>query len=173
VDKAAIFGRYRTLSELLGALLLKQAQKVNINCMMETSGRDVAMFHYVDHFFGQNKKYNKLALHFTINDLTHAQQSVDRRMIDEMQLGAKAIESGDVFDIVYTNQGGPYGSKVLEGVQRDSDKVWKSQVLSGTVGKDWYKATIAINAHQSEPWTAQAVKPDGSLGKKFTFEPRK
>ena len=85
-------------------------------------------------------------------------------MIDEMQLGAKAIESGDVFDIVYTNQGGPYGSKVLEGVQRDSDKVWKSQVLSGTVGKDWYKATIAINAHQSEPWTAQAVKPDGSLG---------
>jgi len=168
--KAAIFSRYRTLSELLGALLLKQAQKVNINCMMETSGRDVAMFHYVDHFFGENKNYNKLALHFTINDLTCAQKSVDRRMIYEMRTGAKAIETGDVFDIVYTNQGGPYGSKVLKGVQRDSDKVWESQVLSGAVGNDWYKATIAINAYQSEPWTAQAVKPDGSFGKKYTFE---
>lgn len=170
--KAAIFSRYRTLSELLGALLLKQAQKVNINCMMETSGRDVAMFHYVDHFFGENKSYNKLALHFTINDLTCAKQSVDLRMIDEIQRGAKALKSGDIFDIVYTNQGGPYGSKVLEGVQKDSDEVWESQVLSGAVGKDWYKATIAINAHETEPWTAQAVKPDGSLGTKFTFEPR-
>lgn len=171
--KAAIFSRYRTLSELLGALLLKQAQKMNINCLMETSGRDVAMFHYVDHFFGENKKYKKLALHFTINDLTCAQKSVDRRMIDEMQLGAKAIESGDVFDIVYTNQGGPYGSKVLEGVQRDSDKVWESQILSGAVGNDWYRATISINAHPSEPWTAQAVKPDGSLGKEYSFKPLK
>lgn len=171
--KAAIFSRYRTLSELLGALLLKQAQKVDINCMMETSGRDVAMFHYVDHFFGENKKYNKLALHFTINDLTCAQQSVDRRMIDEILLGADAIQSGDIFDVVYTNQGGPYGSKVLAGVQKDSDKVWESEVLSGKVGSDWYKATIAINAHPTEPWTAQAVKPDGSLGKAYTFEPRK
>jgi hypothetical protein len=183
--KAAIFSRYRTLSELLGALLLKQAQLVNINCMMETSGRDVAMFHYVDHFFANNnspqsdtsdptttattRSYNKLALHFTINDLSCAQQSVDRRMIHEIQAGAKAIESGDVFDIVYTNQGGPYGSKVLPGVQRDSDKVWDEEVLSGVVGKDWYKATIAINAHPSEPWTAQAVKPDGTLGTAFAF----
>eukprot|EP00534_Pseudo-nitzschia_fraudulenta_P011611 CAMPEP_0201211620 /NCGR_PEP_ID=MMETSP0851-20130426/182652_1 /ASSEMBLY_ACC=CAM_ASM_000631 /TAXON_ID=183588 /ORGANISM="Pseudo-nitzschia fraudulenta, Strain WWA7" /LENGTH=440 /DNA_ID=CAMNT_0047500579 /DNA_START=177 /DNA_END=1499 /DNA_ORIENTATION=- len=171
--KAAIFSRYRTLSELLGALLLKQAQKVNLNCMLETSGRDVAMFHYVDHFFGDNKKYNKLALHFTINDLTCAKKSVDRRMIAEMQRGATALDAGDVFDIVYTNQGGPYGSKVLEGVQKDSDNVWESQVLSGSVGEDWYKATIAIDAHDTEPWTAQAVKSDGSLGTKYTFEPRK
>jgi len=170
--KAAIFSRYRTLSELLGALLLKQAQKVNINCMMETSGRDVAMFHYVDHFFGQNPDYHKLALHFTINDLSCAKQSVDRRMIDEIRRGATALESGNVFDIVYTNQGGPYGSKVLEGVQADSDRVWETEVLSGAVGKDWYKATIAIHAHESEPWTAQAVRPDGSLGTKFTFAPR-
>jgi hypothetical protein len=42
--------------------------------------------------------------------------------------------------------------------------------MKGVVGNDWYKATIAINAHPTEPWTAQAVKPDGSLGKKFTFE---
>jgi len=157
---------------LLGALLLKQAQKVNINCMVETSGRDISMFHYVDQFFGENNNYNKLALHFTINDLVCAQQSVDRRMIDEIQAGAKAIENGDVFDIIYTNQGGPYGSKVLESVQKDSDRVWEEQVVTGNVGKDWYKATIAINAHQSEPWTAQAVRPDGSLGTIYTFEPR-
>jgi hypothetical protein len=167
--KAAIFSRYRTLAELLGALLLKQAQTVNINCLMETSGRDVAMFHYVDHFFNPDF-YNKLALHFTINDLACAQQSVDRRMIKEIQDGAKAIKSEDAFDIVYTNAGGPYGSKVLPGVQKDSETVWQNQVLKGAVANDWYKATIAINAHPTEPWTAQAVKPDGTLGTKFTFE---
>jgi hypothetical protein len=48
--KAAIFTRYRTLAELLGAVLMKQAQLLKSNCMMETSGKDVAMFHYVDHF---------------------------------------------------------------------------------------------------------------------------
>jgi hypothetical protein len=42
--KAAVFARYRTLSELLGALLLKQAQRIDINCLCETSGKDVAMF---------------------------------------------------------------------------------------------------------------------------------
>lgn len=167
--KAAIFSRYRTLSELLGALLLKEAQQVNINCLMETSGKDVAMFHYVDHFFDCSK-YNKLALHFTINDLECAQESVDRRMIQEIQVGAKAIKAQNAFEIVYANAGGPYGSKVLPSIQRDSEDVWQNQVVSGNVGRDWYKATIVINAHSSEPWTAQAMKPDGSLGKKFTFE---
>jgi hypothetical protein len=169
--KAGIFTRYRTLSELLGALLLKQAQLVNINCMMETSGRDVAMFHYVDHFFdSETSGYNKLALHFTINDLECAKHSVDTRMVQEIRAGARAIKSGDAFDVVYTNEGGPYGSKVLAGVQKDSDKVWESDVLSGKVGKDWYKATIAINAYPTKPWTAQAVKPDGSLGMEYAFE---
>jgi hypothetical protein len=171
--KAAIFSRYRTLSELLGALLLKQAQLVKINCLMETSGRDVAMFKYVDHFFPESSRYNKLALHFTINDLSQAKNSVDRRMIEEIQAGARAVETGDAFSIVYTNQGGPYGSKVLADVQRDSDMVWETEVMSGNVGKDWYKATIAIHAHPTEPWTAQAVKPDGSLGTRFEFLPRK
>jgi hypothetical protein len=61
--KAAIFTRYRTLSELLGVALLRAAQTLQSNCMLETSGRDVAMFHYVDHFFPE-ESYNKLALHF-------------------------------------------------------------------------------------------------------------
>jgi len=169
--KAAIFARYRTLSELLGGLLLREAQKVNINCLMETSGRDVAMFHYIDHFFG-GTNYHKLALHFTINDLECAKGSVDRRMIQEIHDGIKALKSEDYFDVIYANAGGPYGSKVLEGVQTDSERVWEMEVLSGNVGSDWYKATIAITADESGPWTAQAVKPDGTLGTKFTFERR-
>ena len=136
------------------------------------------MFHYVDHFFPSG--YNKLALHFTINDLECAKISVDKRMTHEIQLGAKAVSSGDkeppsAWDVVYTNQGGPYGSSVLEGVQKDSDQVWNEKVISpdAEVGQDWYKATIAITAHPTKPWTAQAVKPDGTLGTVFTFENKK
>jgi len=169
--KAAIFTRYRTLSELLGVWLLREAQKLKTNCMMETSGRDVAMFHYVDHFFP--KHYKKLALHFTINDLSCAQQSVDARMVTELKDGIQALKSKDVFKVVYANAGGPYGSEVLAGVQEASDQVWNEVVMKGDqVGQDWYKATIAIHAHPTEPWSAQAVRPDGSLGKKFVFENR-
>jgi hypothetical protein len=175
--KAAIFTRYRTLAELLGAVLMKQAQLLKSNCMMETSGKDVAMFHYIDHFFGSTAgngkgNYNKLALHFTINDLSCAQTSVDTRMVREIKTGITAIDNQDVFDIIYANAGGPYGSEVLPGVQQASDDVWDTQVMTGAVGQDWYKATIAIHAHPTKPWTAQAVKPDGTLGTKFTFEQR-
>ena len=137
--KAAIFSRYRTLSELLGAVLLKQAQKLNLNCLMETSGKDVAMFHYIDHFF--DSAYNKLALHFTINDLSLAKESVDNRMVKEIQAGSSAVHSEDAFEVVYANAGGPYGSQVLDGVQADSEKVWQEQVLTGSVGVDWYKVS--------------------------------
>jgi hypothetical protein len=52
--------------------------------------------------------------------------------------------------------------------------VWNEVVLKNDgVGEDWYKCTIAINAHATEPWTAQAVRPDGSLGKVYSFELRK
>lgn len=165
--KASIFSRYRTLSELLGVLLLKEAQNVNINVMCETSGRDVAMFHYLDHFFGSN--YNKLAIHFKINDLRHAEQSVDRRMIREIKTGKDALD-GDIFDVIYANTGGPYGSEVLAGVQKDSSNVWNTLVSNEDgVGKDWYKATLEIEAHESEPWSIRAVRPDGSYGTKFEF----
>jgi hypothetical protein len=170
--KAAIFTRYRTISELLGVLLLREAQNLNLNCMMETSGRDVAMFHYVDHFFPD--RYNKLALHFTINDLSQAQTSVDKRMVAEMKTGIEAVKEGNVRKMMYANVGGPYGSEVLPAVQEASDRVWNEIVLKNDgVGADWYKATIAINAHSTEPWTAQAVRPDGSLGKVYSFELRK
>jgi hypothetical protein len=157
--KAAIFARYRTLSELLGALLLKQARKRNMNCLMETSGKDVAMFQYVDHFL---PAYNKLALRFEINALDLAKKSVDDRMTSEIRAGIKART---VRDIIYANQGGPYGSQVLPSIQRDSDNVWNTQVLTHRgVGDDWYKATIRITAYPDRPWTAQAVRPDGTMG---------
>ena len=114
--KAAIFSRYRTISELLGVILLREAQKIPINCMVETSGRDVAMFHYIDHFFPATS-YHKLALHFTINDLEHAKTSVDQRMIDEIQSGIAAVETSSIFDIINANVGGPYGSEVLADIE--------------------------------------------------------
>jgi hypothetical protein len=169
--KGAIFARYRTLSELLGVALLREAQRWNMNCMLETSGRDVAMFHYVDYFFPSG--YNKLALHFQINDLELAKESVDQRMIREIQTGAKAVALSDAFEIVYANAGGPYGSEALLDIQTDSDHVWHNLILNPEtdIGNDWFKATIQINAHPTEPWTAQAVKPDGTLGTTFLFGP--
>lgn len=177
--KAALFTRYRTLSELFGVLLLQQAQKVPINCLLETSGRDVAMFHYVDIVFPST--YRKLVLHFKINDLTEAQASVDRRMVHEIKIGTKAIEANpenkeepiDIQKVIFANEGGPYGSEVLHGVQQASSAVWETVVDgSAGVGGDWFKATIQINAHATEPWTAQAIKPDGTLGTVFQFEKR-
>ena len=169
--KGSIFTRYRTISELLGVILLKEAQKSNLNIMCETSGRDISMFHYMDHFF-PNEKYNKLALHFTINNLTHAMQSVDARMVHEMKMGKLAVESEDVMEVIYANVGGPYGSEVLRGVQEDSDRVWEEVVKSngaGGCGDGWYLATMRINASNEKPWTIQALRQDGKFGTEYTF----
>jgi hypothetical protein len=165
--KAAIFSRYRTLSELLGALLLKQARKRCMNCLMETSGKDIAMFQYVDHFLPD---YNKLALRFQINQLDLAKTSVDERMKSEILAG---MQAHTVQQVIRSNQGGPYGSQVLPDIQRDSDAVWHNQVATNRgVGNDWYKATIQIVAHPDRPWTAQAVRPDGTLGTLHEFLPK-
>lgn len=93
-------------------------------------------------------------------------------MVGEIQAGIKAVDVKSDFDVIYANAGGPYGSEVLPGVQEASDRVWRDVVTKGDqVGQDWYKATIAINAHANKPWTAQAVRPDGSLGPSvFTFQ---
>lgn len=209
--KDAIFQRYRKLAESLGVLLCKSAQRHGLNVIVETSGRDVAMFNYIDRFFAdhddhdvdfadnnekqhsdnndddENSKnnttppscigglpsskketkrrrrrgYRKLAVHFGINDITFAERSVDRRMVLEMEEGKAAVASGDVRAIIRANAGGPYGSAVLKGVQRDSDAVWKS-IIEGTattpttatatapapataVGAQWYKAHINVH----------------------------
>jgi hypothetical protein len=122
--KAAIFARFRTVSELLGVVLLQEAQQLRMNCMLETSGRDVAMFRYIDNFFPKNK-YRKLALHFIINDLEHAKTSVDQRMIREIRTGIVALEKSNIFDIIDSNAGGPYGSEVLSGIQGAFEAVFR------------------------------------------------
>lgn len=87
--KDGIFQRYRKLAEMLGVLLVKEAQAKRLNVMVETSGRDVAMFKYVDQFFPEGE-YRKLVVHFTINDISFAEQSVDTRMVKEMADGRAA-----------------------------------------------------------------------------------
>jgi len=74
--------------------------------------------------------------------------------------------------------GGPYGSAVLAGVQADSDAVWAQVSASRTTGSstskfpEWCKARIHIEAHEDAPWTARAVKRDGSFGEPYPFTPR-
>ena len=158
------------------------------------------MFHYVDQFFpaaapGEGGTgYRKLALHFTINDLAYAELSVDARMGREMATGAKlacasaGAGQGEVSAraVVAVNQGGPYGSEVLKGVQEDSDRVWAEVVTAASAASpdentsgqqqgvafgDWLKATIEIEARDEGPWTARARKPDGTLGNTHEFVP--
>ncbi len=178
--KASIFKRYRTLSEILGITLIQQAMKQKLNVMIETSGRDVAMFHYIDMFF-PNEEYNKLVLHFEINDLGRAEESVDKRMVREMEDGVKVLLQGggvNVRDLIDVNAGGPYGSEVLSGIQKDSDAVWSSIIENQgsdndepkKVGHDWFKASIKINASANQDWTARAILPNGDEGEVFTFE---
>ena len=75
--KAAIFARYRTTSEMVGALLVEEASRINANVLVETSGRDIGMYEYVDSLF-PDEEYNKLVCHFSINDIAFAETSVDR-----------------------------------------------------------------------------------------------
>lgn len=199
-------------------MLVRQAKANQINIMIETSGRDVAMYHYVDTFF-PSELYHKLVLNFQINDLKHAESSVDGRMVVEMEGGVDVLKTDDdgshmntgtstgtststntntntnshnmnVRDLINVNAGGPYGSDVLKGIQRDSNAVWKTIVktkddendndkdkdsnVSSSVGHDWYKASIKIEASADKDWTARAVLPNGTEGEVYTFEkPRK
>lgn len=167
--KDGIFQRYRKLAEMLGVLLVKEAQIKRLNVMVETSGRDVAMFKYVDQFFPEDK-YRKLVVHFTINDIAFAEKSVDVRMTKEMADGRAAEKTGDAMTMICANAGGPYGSSVLKGVQADSDKVWESisSGSAGDVGKSWYKACINIMAAPHE-WSVTAGS--AAEGQSYKFGP--
>ena len=164
--KAAIFARYRTVAEMLGILLCKCAQRRGLNVMVETSGRDVGMFKYVDHVF-PGGAYRKLVVHFAINDISFAERSVDARMLDEMRRGSVAVEHADrdPLALVRANAGGPYGSKVLAGVLADGERVWKSVVdgeALGDAGDAWLKASISIQASDIVPWRAMAASSAGA-----------
>ena len=88
------------------------------------------------------------------------------------------------------NQGGPYGSAVLKGVQAESRAVWAKVVGGNGKGSaaagpepdvatvdtsSWLKAAIAVNprAEGEGAWTCQAVVRSGSgmrRGTAFEFE---
>jgi hypothetical protein len=156
--KQEIFSRYRMLAEMLGIFLMKSCKQNGMNVMVETSGRDVAMFKYIQYLFPEEDMYNKLVLHFSINDLKHAETSVDFRMLQEMKQGKAALEKHDRNDVIKANAGGPYGSKILGGVQSASDKVWDSILdNSAGVGDGWYKASFIINGNDDpSKWTIHA-----------------
>ncbi|GAB0490645.1 hypothetical protein MMPV_001882 [Pyropia vietnamensis] len=175
--KDGIFARYRTVAEVLGAALVMEAAATagGLNVLVETSGRDVAMFSYFDAIFPEGA-YRKLALHFTVNTIEAAAASVAARMEGEMEVGAAAVAGGGgVHDIIAANAGGPYGPEVLPGVQADAGRVW-AQVASGAregtgVAAGWWTARVAIEA-ELEPagWAAQAAAPDGKrVGHRHDF----
>lgn len=150
--KADIFAKYRTVAEVAGIVLVEEAKRHRKNVILETSGRDVGMFDYVDANFGQD--YRKLVIYFDINDVQVAKDSVDARMKGEMVRGRKARD--DPRQRIYANAGGPYGPDALDGVYAQSKQVWADEVLSGNVGSDWYKAVVKIDASDPAKWTCQA-----------------
>lgn len=171
--KAAIFARYRTVAEILGVLLVHQCQQRRMNVMVETSGRDVGMYQYVDALFpSATCGYRKLVVNFGINDISFAERSVDVRMEREMEVGKGAMgastddgSSAAGKAIIRANAGGPYGSAVLAGVQADSVRVWNDIVAAreGEAGHGWFKAAIGIEARDGAPWRVQA-RGDGVSG---------
>lgn len=173
--KEAIFARYRKVSEMVGLLLVSEARKKKVNVMAETSGRDLAMYEYIDFAFPD--EYNKLVIHFEINDVNFAEQSVAVRMQGEMAAGASALaqlEAADTpassADLVEANAGGPYGPEVLRGVQAASNKVfeevWGADGKGGRPG--WQMARIQVTARKDGDWT---VKAHGSATE-HAFSPR-
>ena len=177
--KDALFARYRSLAEIMGILLVEEAKEKKMNVIVETSGRDIAMFQYIDHCFPKDV-YNRLVVHFTVNDLAYAERSVETRMKNEMKAGRLALKqlySSSSRDnqeevlslhqaLVSANEGGPYGRAQLAGVQAASNLVWERISAEVTEDNDyagkinrsenWYRASIKIHASDTEPWKAEA-----------------
>lgn len=166
--KDGIFARYRTVAEVLGVALVTEAAATagGLNVLVETSGRDVAMFSYFDAIFSKGA-YRKLALHFTVNTLDAAAASVSARMAGEMEAGAAATAGGGgIHAVIAANAGGPYGPEQLPGVQADAERVWaavSAGAREGTgVAAGWWTATVAVDAQLGPAgWAAQAAAPDG------------
>jgi len=152
--KDAIFARYRTFAEIVGARLLLDAKERKMNILVETSGRDVAMFEYVEHFF-PGQEYNKLVLNFEVNDISFAQTSVDERMRREMSDGLKALSQGSADAVIRANAGGPYGPSALPGVEADSKRVFAA-VENDAKWDHWRKARVLVTARADDPWTVSA-----------------
>mmetsp|Transcript_98 Transcript_98/g.271 ORF Transcript_98/g.271 Transcript_98/m.271 type:complete len:215 (-) Transcript_98:75-719(-) len=165
--KDGVYSRYRTLAEMVGCLLVKQACQKQMNVMVETSGRDIAMYDYVDEMFDG---YQKLVVHFEIDDLKLAESSVDRRMIGEQAAGRAALcapPAEKAKALVAANAGGPYGSAMLAGVQAESNSVW-ARVASDPKYAHWQKARVLVRAREGADWTA-AAHANGAA--EFAFGP--
>lgn len=181
--KDAIFARHRTAAELVGCLLVRAAQRRRANIMIETSGRDPAMFRYVDALFPPAAGYRRLALRFAVSDVAFAEGSVDARMRAEMRAGRAALARADADPaaVVRANAGGPYGAAALRRVEAEAEAVWRSLAHGaaaaggGGVEPGWTWASVAVTAHASAPWTVHAVRrgPGGSesAGTPFAFGP--
>ena len=167
--KNAIFCRYRTLSEIIGMLLVGDAVKKRMNVFIETSGRDTSMFDYVDFCFPK-QDYNKLVVHFTINEIAYAQTSVDKRMSFEMKKGKEALKEGGVervLGLIQANSGGPFGSAHLPDIQKASSITHEAIFnKNSSLCSDWYKAHILIEGKDDQPWTAVANVKNCTV---FTF----
>ena len=80
---------------IIGMLLIDTARNNSMNVLIESSGRDITMFDYMNYCFPSDH-YHRLVVHFTIDDIRFAEKSVDRRMLTEMEAGRRSIlDEGD------------------------------------------------------------------------------
>ena len=80
---------------IIGMLLIDTARDSSMNVLIESSGRDITMFDYMNYCFPSDH-YHRLVVHFTIDDIRFAEKSVDRRMLAEMEAGRRSIlDEGD------------------------------------------------------------------------------
>ena len=72
-------------------------------------------------------------------------------------------------DIISINSGGPYGSHMLAGVQKDSNKVWQ-EVRDSPAYSHWVKARLNVHASETDEWHVTAVDKSGlTRGGPFFF----
>lgn len=172
--KGAIFARYRGLCEMLGGLLLESASTRMMNVMLETSGKDIASFDYVNFFFPDDR-YRKMVVYFDVDRLEFAKLSVDERMRKEMALGRALVGEPEATpaELMAVNCGGPYGGKQLSGVEAAARATWE-QVMSakkaegeegeadgdGGTWSSWHFARVSIGGStdpSGEGWEARGV----------------
>ena len=124
-----------------------------MNVLIESSGRDIAVYDMVERLFPVSSGYRRLAVHFDISSLRFAQLSVEKRMARELAAGAMAL--GDPAAVVEANAGGPYGASVLAAVEATSREVWRNVCGRGRPG--WHLASLRITTSRCSPWRVGAV----------------
>ena len=140
--KDAIFARYRAMAEALGILLLNAAKKARMNVMVETSGRDIASFAYIERFFPDDSKYRKLVVNFSIDKLVYAQKSVGERMKQEMIEGRAAIlRQASIHDSLQSMLVVRM-VRSTERVQSESTKVWDVVSAAITAAEDHHAIPV-------------------------------